>query len=322
MTVDDAVVPGPVPVTGPVHVLRRGGAVARIGELAAVLREFSVDGVRYTETWGDDRLPPLGCGIVLVPWPNRVADGRWPYRGAVQQLDITEVSTGHASHGLLRNTAYLPVRQDEAVLEQQAAVYPQHGWPGTLRTWVRHELTDDGLIVTHGLTNVGDREVPFGVGAHPYLRVGDVPVDDLTVTVAAATYAAIDDRKIPTGLHPVDGTDHDLRSGVRVGDRLGHNHALTDLTPVDGPDGPRFEHRVTAPDGRGVVLWADPSFGFAQVYVPPNFPGQDGTGVTERTALAIEPMTCNADALNNGQGLRWLEPGRSWTGSWGLTPID
>ncbi|MBM9466373.1 aldose 1-epimerase family protein [Nakamurella leprariae] len=313
MTTDQAT-DRPTPATGPVHTLRRGTAVARIGELAAVLREFSVDGVRYTETWADDRLPPMGCGIVLVPWPNRVADGRWTYRGAAQQLDVTEVSTGHASHGLLRNTAYVTVDFGDDVLEQRADVYPQHGWPGTLQTWVRHELTGDGLAVTHGLINIGSVEVPFGVGAHPYLRVGDVPVDELTVTVAAASYAETDERMIPTGLHPVEGTEHDFRGGARVGDRLGHNHALTDLTPV----GDRYEHRVTAPDGRGVVLWADASFGFAQVYVPPNFPGEDGT----RTGLAIEPMTCNADALNNGQGLRWLHPGERWTGSWGLTPID
>ena len=34
---------------------------------------------------------PFGCGIVLVPWPNRVRDGRWVHRDAVLQLDLTEV---------------------------------------------------------------------------------------------------------------------------------------------------------------------------------------------------------------------------------------
>jgi aldose 1-epimerase len=37
-------------------------------------------------------------------------------------------------------------------------------------------------------------------------------------------------------------------------------------------------------------------------------------------AIAIEPMTCPADAFNTGTGLMVLEPGASWTGSWGITP--
>jgi aldose 1-epimerase len=44
--------------------------------VAGVLCELSVDGIRLTETVPVDALPPMGCGIVLAPWPNRVRDGR------------------------------------------------------------------------------------------------------------------------------------------------------------------------------------------------------------------------------------------------------
>ena len=79
---------------------------ARVGEVAAVLREFSVDGTHFTEIWDDDWVPPMGCGIVLVPWPNRIKDATWNYQDKPQKLDITDLSLGHATHGLLRNTAY------------------------------------------------------------------------------------------------------------------------------------------------------------------------------------------------------------------------
>ena len=58
------------PATGIQYEIRRGGAVARVGQVAAVLREFSVDGVHFTETWDDAWVPPMGCGMVLVPWPT------------------------------------------------------------------------------------------------------------------------------------------------------------------------------------------------------------------------------------------------------------
>ncbi len=51
-------------------------------------------------------MPPFGCGIVLVPWPNRVEDGRWTLDGQPQQLDLTEPARHNAIHGLLRTTAY------------------------------------------------------------------------------------------------------------------------------------------------------------------------------------------------------------------------
>ena len=41
--------------------------------------------------------------------------------------------------------------------------------------------------------------------------------------------------------------------------------------------------------------------------------------VAEAHAVAIEPMTAPADALNSGVGLRRLNPGETWTLEWGIT---
>ncbi len=226
--------PGARPVSGEQFVLHRGTAVARVGQVAAVLREYSVGTTAYTETWDDADLPPMGCGIVLVPWPNRVADGRWSHAGVTQQLDITEPGRGHASHGLLRNTAYHAVSVSPEVVTLAASVYPQHGYPFSLDTSVTYALTDDGLRVTHRISNVGSGPAPFGVGTHPYLRVGDVPVADLVLTVTADSTATVDERLIPTGLQPVGGGPLDLRSGVRLG-AVSADAAFTDLDAARRP---------------------------------------------------------------------------------------
>jgi len=301
------------PATGRPYEIRHGAAVARVGEVAAVLREFSVGGVHFTEVWDDDEVPPMGCGIVLVPWPNRVADGRWNYQGAVQKLDITDLSNGNAIHGLLRNTAYQPVSVQDDAVTLAASIYPQHGYPFILDTEVRYVLSDDGLSVTHRLTNAGTAAAPFGVGAHPYLRVGEHPVGELVITVSGGAYARTDERSIPVAVEPVDGTPMDLRSGVRLGE-LEADVALTGFAVSDG----RVQHRLAAPDGTGLVLWADEAFGWAQVYAPPNFPGPGKPN--QRKAIAVEPMTCGVNALNTGRDLIWLEPGDTWSASWGLHP--
>jgi aldose 1-epimerase len=40
--------------------------------------------------------------------------------------------------------------------------------------------------------------------------------------------------------------------------------------------------------------------------------------VARGRAVAIEPMTCPADALNTGTDLIELKPAASWSGSWGI----
>lgn len=307
----------PRPASGEQFELRlstqHGPARAVIGQVAAVLREFSVGGAHYTETWPDDEVPPMGCGIVLAPWPNRVEDGQWTAAdGSLQQLDITEVSRHTAIHGLLRNTAYMPVEHTDSCVKLTAGIYPQHGYPFNLDTSVTYRLTAGGLHVTNTITNCGTGPAPFGVGAHPYLRIGDTPIEHLTLTVAGDTHAPIDRRWIPQGLAPVGERGPDLRQGKLLGE-VNCDVALTDLAVQNQ----RHQHRLSAADGSALVLWTDIAFGWVQVYTPPDFPGR---GPDRRLAVAVEPMTCGANALRTGEDLIYLAPGDTWSAAWGLTP--
>lgn len=282
-----------------------------------MLREYTVGGVHLTETWPDDVVPPMGCGIVLIPWPNRIEDGRWTSpAGTALQLDITEVARHTAIHGLLRNTPYRKVEQNAESVTLTAEVLPQHGYPFNLDTSVGYALSDIGLRVTHTVTNRGATVAPIGVGAHPYLRLGDRPIESLTLTVAAQSQAPIDERWIPQGVAPVGVHGPDLRDGRVLGE-VNCDIALTGIDVVDAPSGPRHEHRLAAPDGAALVLWTDTAFGWVQLYTPPNFPGY---GPDTRLAVAVEPMTCGANAFNTGRDVIHLEPGASWSASWGITP--
>lgn len=278
-----------------------------VASLAAALRSYEYDGVALTETWADDAIPPGGAGILLAPWPNRVAGGRWVLDGAEQQLDITEPSKGNASHGLLRNTGYNAVDAGDSHVVLEAEIFPQHGYPFHLMHRATYELTEEQLTVTQQLTNLSPEAAPFALGAHPYFKISDVPTEDLILMVRAATVFETDERSIPTGSVPVSG-DLDLRGGQRIGD-VAFDAAFTDLEPVGG----RYEHVLAAPDGRSVTLWAEEAFSFVHVYVSTIYPGVS-------KAVAVEPMTAPADTLNSGVGLRWLEPGASFAAKWGVLP--
>jgi aldose 1-epimerase len=286
---------------------------AVITEVAAAIRHLSVDGVELTAGYDDDIPPPFGCGIVLVPWPNRVRDGRWTYQGRTLQLDITEPRLGNALHGLLRNTPYQLIERRGDAIGLQARVFPQNGYPFQLDTQVRYTLMADGMQVTHTVRNDGSACAPVAVGAHPFLAIGDVPTDTLTLTVSADQHIDVDERLNPIGVTPVEGTEWDLRKGKEVA-TLDLDDAWSGLTMTGGGS----THWLSAPDGRTVSLWADEQFGYVQVYITREFPHR-GELIT---AVAIEPMTAPADAFNSGEGLRWIEPGDSWSASWAIRYHD
>lgn len=305
-------------VTGRQYELRRAGGVAVVTELAATLRAYSRDGVVLTETFGDDQIPPGATGITLAPWANRVEDGRWPLNGKVQQLDITEPSRGHASHGLLRNTGYAPVEVTDASVSLEATVFPQHGYPFLVRHRVDYALdADGGLSVTQSLSNGSAARAPYVLGAHPYLRLGGTPTEELTLTVPAATRLVADERLIPRGSEPVAG-EWDLRGGRTVGE-LAMDCAFTDLSFTHDGAGPAaaaappavVRATLTGADGRSVWLWQEDTCRYLHVFVTDTFPGR-------AKAVALEPMTGPANAFNSGEGLRWLEPGESASMRWGI----
>jgi aldose 1-epimerase len=292
--------------TGDQYDLEFEGTRAAVTQVAAALRGLVVDGHDLVEPYPSSVVPPMGSGTVLVPWPNRVRDGVWHYDGAEQLLDITEPELHNSLHGLLRDRPYDLREQTKSSVTLAATIFPTRGYPFTLITAVKYELAADGIMVTHTFTNDSATAVPVAVGVHPYLRVGDVPIDELIVTVPAGTRFETDDRLNPIAENRVDGTRFDLRGGVSVAG-LALDDAFGEL------EGDRSS-RLTAPDGSYTELWQDPDFRWAQVFVTRIFPRGGVLG----SAIAVEPMSAPPNALNSGVGLRWLAPGESWNLSWGI----
>lgn len=295
--------------SGRQYELRRGDALVVVTELAAGLRLYSRGGTQLTETYGDADIPPGATGVTLAPWANRVEDGVWYLNGKKQQLDVTEVSRNNASHGLLRNAAYELVDESEFSVSLEAPIFPQHGYPFLVRHRVQYALAEDlGLVVHQTLLNDSQEPAPFVLGSHPYLRLGDVPDEELVLTVDAGSRLVADERLIPRSSEPVSG-DLDLRGGRTVAD-LDIDVAYTELAFAGGV----ARQTLQASDGRSVSLWQDEACRYVHVFVTDKFPGR-------AKAVAIEPMTGPANAFNSGDGLRWLPAGESFTMIWGISAV-
>lgn len=285
---------------------------AVIAGIGAALRDLSVGGVDLSPGFDDAAPAPYYFGKILAPWPNRIRDGQWTLDGRPQQLDITDSEHRTALHGLLTPREYSVEARSDSAITLTAPIAPQRGYPFRLDTEVHYQLTADGLVTRHRIHNVGTEPAPVGLGAHPFLQIGDVPTEALTLTLQASQHIDVDAQMIPVGATAVDDTQWDLRGGRAIADL-----DLDDCWSVPpGPGG--SSHILSAPDGRTVTLWADEQFGYVHVFITRVFPRDGGL----RTAVAIEPMTAQADAFNNGAGLRWLRPGQTLSASWGIRYDD
>ncbi len=293
--------------TGAQYEIRSGDWTAVITELGATLRSLQVGGRDVVNGFAADRSPSGGRGQQLLPWPNRIRDGRYEFDGKQQQLALTEPARHNASHGLGR---YVPWRvldhQDETVT-LQLVIYPQPGWPGTLQARVTHRLDAAGLTVEVEVVNLGVNPIPFGYGAHPYLTVGEEAVDDVVLEIPANRYLMVDDRMLPLDLQSVNGTEFDWRTAHRIEDAV-LDTAFTDLSR--GADG-HWEVGVQLADNCTYV-WGDEHLRWVQIFTG---------GPYRNTSVAVEPMTCGPDAFNLGpthDDLLVLQPDETFAFTWGI----
>lgn len=302
-------------LTGEQFTITAGEHEATVVEVGAGLRRYRHAGADVTAGYGEDVLPPMGCGAVLVPWPNRLRGGRYTFDSVDEQVAISEPTAGNAIHGLGRWARWTPVRHEASFVTLGLDLVPQTGWPFEVRVELTYSLdAAAGLQVSVSAGNHGSTRAPFGTGFHPYLSCGTTPLAEVVVTLPAATRLLTDEVQIPVGSEPVEGTAYDLRGGKPLGE-LRMDDCFTDLDTAAG----RGVAEVRAGE-HGARLWFDGAFGHLQAFTRDAFPGGMGPG-TDRAAVAVEPMSCAPDAFNSGAGLVVLDPGGSWSGTWGITPV-
>ncbi|GMA84846.1 hypothetical protein GCM10025868_00960 [Angustibacter aerolatus] len=158
---------------------------------------------------------------------------------------------------------------------------------------------------------MGGVPAPYGIGFHPWLSPGPGGVDACTLEVAAAGHVVVDDRLLPRG---VDGVDldpaHEWRTARPLRDVLLDDAYVEVERAADG----RSWARLAGDDGHVVEVWMDDACRAWQVCT--------GDAVEDvahrRRGVAVEPMTCVADAFRTGDDLVVLPPGATHRVRWGV----
>ena len=287
--------------------LELGDQRALVAAVGASLRQYSVGGRDVVLPYDEDAMAPAFSGTVLAPWPNRLRDGLFRFEGVTYDVPLNEHDRQTALHGLVAHTTFSTVDEAADSVTLEHVVVPTHGYPWPVRIRVTYALTSSGLRVQTDVTNLGTATAPFGLGFHPWLSPGDGMVDDTTLQVDATRHVTVDTRLLPTGTEALEG-QFDLRAATPL-----RGIALDDawVEPTRDADGLTWV-RFGGADGRTTAMWADESFRAWQVCTG------DFVEAIQRRGVAVEPMTCIADAFRTGDDLIRLEPGESRQLVWGL----
>jgi aldose 1-epimerase len=288
-----------------------GDQRAVVVEVGGGLRSYSAGGRDVLDGYGVDEESSSGRGQVLVPWPNRLQDGSYEFDGKSHQLPLTEPEHGNAIHGLVQWASWRVGERDGDRVVMEHVIHPQPGYPFSLALGIEYALTDEGLSIRTTARNLGPDSCPYGCGHHPYLTVGTPTVDTVELQAPGRRVLISDDRDLPIGDEPVEGTQYDFRSARAIGTTQLDN-AYTDLARDD--DG-RARVRLRNPDsGARVTLWLGESYRYLMLFTGDTRPD------VNRRSIAVEPMTCPPNAFRTGDSLIRLEPGASTTAAWGIAP--
>jgi galactose mutarotase-like enzyme len=293
--------------------LRHGDQRAVVVEVGGALRAYEAGGRALLDGYAEDEMCPSARGQALIPWPNRLRDGSYRFDGEELQLPLTEPGSHNAIHGLVRWEPWTAGDRAPGRVRMEHVLHPRDGYPFTLQLAIEYALGDDGLTVRTTATNTGTRRAPYGAGAHPYLTAGTPVIDPCELRAPGAVRMLTDDRGIPTGEEPVDGTPYDFREPRT----LGGLELDTGFAQLQRDADGRARVRLAAPEGGpAVTLWQDEGYAYLMLFTGDSLPDAS----RRRGGLGVEPMTCAPNAFASGDGLRVLEPGERFSATWGITP--
>lgn len=240
-----------------------------------------------------------GKSAVLFPFPNRLDGGRYSFFGQEYLFPINNAATGNAIHGFVRKEAFAV---DRVVLTNHyAAITCSYHYSGKYAHFpFPFQLDLEFSVYTRGLfrmqvqvRNLNHFDMPMGFGWHPYFRLAD-RTDDHTLTLPPCEQVAVDNRLLPTGVR----TAYSAFAGPTpvAGTQLDNCFAYT---------GKEDQYPLLAEGRLGKLRMnlETAAFPFFQVFTP-----------EERNSIALEPMSCNINAFQNGEGLVQLAPNSTWNG--------
>lgn len=247
----------------------------------------------------------LSSSYPLVPYSNRIGDGRFEFRGVQHVLRRNTDFSEHPIHGVGWLRAWTVVASTRDQLQLTITHDGEDGrnadWPWSFSATQTFLLDDDGLRHSIGVTNRDRRPMPAGIGLHPFF-----PKSPATqVCFEAEAVWRNSERMLPQE-----------RTAVPPEWNFSQRRTVAGLTVDNCFAGWTRNAEIVWPEcGWGLHLEASEVFGHLVVFTS-----------EARDSIAIEPVSHVNNALNlvdarDDTGLRVLAPGEMLEGTLAMTPF-
>ncbi|MDP1026736.1 aldose 1-epimerase [Sphingomonas sp. KR1UV-12] len=243
------------------------------GGAITALRRRGIDILRSTAEEASD--PFAFAHFALVPYANRIADGRFAFDGRAVRLAPNHPRQAHPLHGV----GWLVPWQVAASGPASVTLLHTHdgnaAWPWRYEAVQRISLDAAGLTATLTVSNRDDRAMPVSLGFHPYFARSGVR----SLAFGAEGVWLADAAMLPTVMAPADALgDWSQGAALERSDLVDHCYTGWNGTV-----------RIGREDGDVVVRGSGTRL--LHLYVPP---GEDH--------FCVEPVTAMPDAINRGVG--------------------
>ena len=115
----------------------------------------------------ENRVRQMAC-YPLVPYSNRIAHAVLPMEGREFHLRANAPPEVHALHGFGWQRPWQVVEQTAHAVKLALAHAPDEDWPFACDAMQRIELLEDRLTINLSVQNIDTRDMPAGLGLHPY----------------------------------------------------------------------------------------------------------------------------------------------------------
>lgn len=285
-----------------------GTSLSLVPEYGACLLDLSFNGSSVLDAYKTPEeldFNRWSKNIVLYPFPNRLKNGQYQWKGKSYQFPINDSHTGNALHGFGFNQN---MAVEKVVLEERSASIllrseyngDNPAFPFSFTFHIEFYLnSSNNFEAGMRFQNTGVESMPIGWGWHPYFQLADT-VENLELQTPELHMIGIDQTMIPTGKRY---TYNDFAFSKSIGTTVLDNCFATD---------DEEQVSILLKGEKGTLnYWQEcgqRKYNFIQLFTPPH-----------RKSLAIEPMTCNVDAFNNGDGLIELVGGETTEAKFGLS---
>lgn len=279
----------------------------RIKELQLNNGEKNLSVLKKVIRIDSDNRDDIFTNAKLSPFAGRIKNGQYVFNNTKYNLFVNYPEEENACHGFIYDKRFKLT--DKVINETSAScklIYQyegkNEGYPFKYSIELNYTLTAQaGLICTTKIVNESGGTIPLSDGWHHYFDIG-VKVDDLELKLDVSEIVELDSKNIPTKKKE---PFNNFKTPSKINDKI-----FDSCFKVDSLNGKAVTQLVSKENNIYLNIWQEmgiDKYEYLVIYTPP-----------DRKSIAIEPMTSNVNAFNNGEGLIQLPPDKEYVSSFGI----